>query len=270
MTIPGHIDGLVDSHCHLQLGPHGGEPADPARLLRRARESGVEWILVPGTDLESSRQAREVTAAGPGLVFAAGFHPHEANRWEASAERGIEALLADPRCVAVGEIGLDYFYDHSPREDQRRVLRRQLSMARAAGLPVILHNRESAAEMVGILREPEFAGLTGVFHSFCDTPQVADDALALGYFASYSGMVTFRAADNVRETVPRIPSDRLLVETDTPYLAPVPHRGKPNEPAFVELVLRRVADLRGDDPAALADRVRENFLALFPRARNAG
>ncbi len=266
MNTAARLSGLVDSHCHLQLGGHAEELRDPGELLARARAAGVEFLLVPGTDLEESLRAKDVVGNEPGLFFAAGFHPHEARRWDGAAERGIEALLGDPRCVAVGEIGLDFHYDLSPREDQARVLGRQLSMAREAGLPVILHNRESGEAMVELLRATEYEGVRGVFHSFCDRPEVAREALALGFHLSYSGMVTFKAADNVRESVPLVPDERLFVETDTPYLAPVPFRGKPNEPAFVEMVLRKVAELRGDDPQRLADKIRANFLGLFERA----
>ena len=254
---------LVDSHCHLQLGAE--DSRDPRELIARANECGVELILVPGTDLEESTRAGEAALLGDGIFFAAGFHPHEAKCFDSAAELGIEKLLADPKCVAVGEIGLDFHYDHSPREDQFRALRRQIAMAKAAGLPVILHNRQSGEEMISVLREPDVRGVAGVFHSFCDSREVLEAALSLGFLVSYSGMVTFKAAENVRETVPLVPEDRLLVETDAPFLSPVPHRGKPNEPAFVELVLRKVAELRGADPYALAIRIRENFLRLFGR-----
>lgn len=234
-------------------------------MLARARSRGVDLVLVPGTDLESSRSALRTARSEEGVWAAAGLHPHDARLWNDETGRELESLLSDPRTVAMGEIGLDFHYDLSPREDQLRVFERQLAIAKGAGLPVILHNRESGEAMIETLRKPEHAGLRGVFHSFCDSPEVAREALALGFHVGYSGMITFRQGENVRATAVSIPEERLLVETDSPYLAPVPFRGKTNEPAFVELVLRKLAEIRSVAPEELAERIRRNFLGLFAK-----
>ncbi|HLE60019.1 MAG TPA: TatD family hydrolase, partial [Thermoanaerobaculaceae bacterium] len=178
-----------------------------------------------------------------GRVFAAiGFHPHEAARCDATWKRRVETMVESPGVVAVGEIGLDYHYDHSPREDQRKVLAWQLGLARERGLPVVLHHREAWQDFLGAL--DAVPGVRGVAHSFTEGEAGVAEVAGRGLFVGISGMVTFPRADNVREAARAVPAGRLLVETDSPYLAPVPHRGKRNEPAYVKLVAEAVARVR--------------------------
>ena len=263
------LPGVVDSHCHLQSVPTDQLDA----VLDRARARGVAGFLVPAVRLEEADPLLALCARHADVWCALGAHPHEAKGWrEADAQR-LEALLHHERVVAVGECGLDFHYDFAPRELQERAFRAQCEVAIAAGLPVIVHNRESEAAMLALLAAPDLAPLRADFHSYSGGREMAERLLARehggaggGSWFGISGMVTFRRAENVREVLPLVPPDRLLVETDTPYLAPVPHRGKPNEPAWVVEVAHRLAAELGREPAALAALTTANFLALFPKA----
>jgi len=230
---------LIDSHAHLAMFP---EPERSA-ALERAGEAGVQAVLVPATGREDLDLVAELAGLEAGRVFAAiGFHPHEAARCDATWKRRVERMVASPRVVAVGEIGLDYHYDHSPREDQRKVLAWQLGLAREHGLPVILHHREAWQDFLAALDAAP--GVRGVAHSFTEGEAGVAEVTGRGLFVGISGMVTFPRADNVREAAKAVPAGRLLVETDSPYLAPVPHRGRRNEPAYVKLVAEAVARVR--------------------------
>ena len=253
---------LVDSHCHLQsLPPDEREPA-----LDAARERGVGGFLVPATRLDEAEDLLAFCHRHPDVWCALGVHPHEASGWRDGDERRLAGLLADPRAVAVGECGLDFHYDHAPREVQERVLRAQWELALGLGLPVVVHNRESDAAMLELVREPAFAGLAGDFHSFAGGRAMAEELVARGFYLGFSGMITFPKAANVRELIPLVPPDRVLVETDTPYLAPVPYRGRPNRPAYVAEVAERLARETGETPAAVASRTTANFFRLFAGA----
>jgi TatD DNase family protein len=253
---------LVDSHCHLQ----SLERAERAAAVERARSRGVEGFLVPATKLDQAEELLSWCEANEWTWCALGVHPHDAATWSEGDERRLAELVRHPKVVAVGECGLDFFYDHSPRETQEEVLRAQWRVAIASGLPAIVHNRDSNERMLAILGEPEFAALRADFHSFAGGVEMARTLVARDFAFGFSGMITFAKADNVREVVPLVPRDRLLVETDTPYLAPVPHRGKPNEPAFTREIAERLGRELGlglDEVAALTTR---NFFACFPRA----
>lgn len=247
----------TDNHCHL--------PADPAQQdeqVADAAAAGVDRLITVGCDLPSS-QTCTAAAQRHGSVWAtAGVHPHEARH----GLDGLEALLGLPGVVAVGECGLDFHYDHAPREVQGRAMRAQWRLAIELGLPVVVHNRESNEAMLAAVAEPEFAALEADFHSFAGGLAMAEALIERGFYLGFTGMITFRAADNVREVIPRLPPDRELVETDTPYLAPVPYRGKPNRPAYVVEVARRLAEERGESYEATCRRTGENFRRLFPRA----
>jgi TatD DNase family protein len=232
---------LVDSHCHLD-----GEQftADRQAVIARARAAGVETLVAIGL-----QQALELADADVGIYAVVGVHPHEAAK--ASGDE-TAPLLSHPKVVAVGEIGLDYHYDFAPRDVQWAVFERQLHLARTAGLPVVIHTREAWADTVAILKE--HGPGRGIFHCFSGGPAEAEEALALGFHLSFSGILTFPKADDIREAARVAPADRLLVETDAPYLAPIPFRGKRNEPAYVVHTARRLAELRGlsfDEVAAL-------------------
>jgi TatD DNase family protein len=248
---------LVDSHCHVSLH-EGGEEA-----LARARKAGVRGFLVPGTKLEDAPEAVAVAGRHRDVWAAVGFHPHEAKDLDDAAEATIDSMLGRDRVVAVGEIGLDYHYDHSPRDVQRSALVRQLTLARKHGLPAIIHNRESTDDLVAILAGEEARGVRGMLHSFTESYEVAVRLIDLGWYISFSGILTFRNADALRSVAKRLPPDRVLIETDTPYLAPVPHRGRPNEPAFVAYVAETLAGLWMLPLDEVADATTRNFESLF-------
>ncbi len=249
---------LADSHCHLQMGD------DADSQIERALLAGVTRFLVPGTTLGDSLAAAELAATRDGVWAAVGIHPHEAKDFDPARDgAAFEALARRPKVAAIGEIGLDYHYDHSPRDKQVEVLEWMLDCAVRLGLPVLLHNRESGAEMLSILARRGPRENAGVFHSFTESAEYGRNALALGYLVSYSGMITFRAADNIRSSAAGLPLDRMLVETDTPFLAPVPHRGEPSEPAFVLETARKLAEVKGVSLEAVAAATTGNFGRLF-------
>lgn len=253
---------LVDSHCHLD----GAEfQQDFEAVVERARAAGVETIVIIGTgegppDLEAGvRTAARIENA----YSTVGVHPHNAGQADEAAFHKLEELLENPRVVAAGEIGLDYHYDFSPREVQRRVFERQLAIARSAGKPVVIHTREAWDDTLAILRESGIRN--GIFHCFSGGPAEAEQALALGFHLSFAGIVTFPKATAIHEAARMTPLDRLLVETDAPYLAPVPHRGKRNEPAFVVHTASRIAELRGVTLEEVAASTSNNWRTLCLR-----
>jgi TatD DNase family protein len=257
---------VVDSHCHLADETFA---SDLDAVVGRARDAGVEAALVilEAGHVGEAAQGRRVEALWPEVRFAVGVHPHHAGRYDDGA-RAVEVvrgqLAASPSARAVGEIGLDYHYDFAPPEAQRAVFRAQLRLARELGLPVVLHTREAETDTVAILREESGGGtLRGVVHCFTGSDALAEAALDLGFFISLAGIVTFPKAAPLRDTARRVPADRLLTETDSPFLAPVPHRGKRNEPALVARVVDALAEARGASPAALAQQTADNFRALF-------
>ncbi len=255
---------FVDSHAHID-----GEEFDADRdeVVARARAAGVRAILNVGTgDPHGGNFERAVSAAEryEGVYAAAGVHPHDARLFDEAAERLLLELIRGKRVVALGEIGLDYHYDNSPREVQREVFRRQLRLATGEGVPVIIHSREADEDTAAILREElEGSGTRGVMHCFGGGPELANAALGLGFYISFAGNVTFKKAGALREVARVVPLERLLVETDCPFLAPVPHRGRRNEPAFVRHVVERLAELRGADPDELAATLDENAARAF-------
>ena len=267
---------LADSHGHVTMvfpGPEARWPtraatdAEVAGQVARARDAGVTRILVPATTLEDAPRVVEVAERFDGVFAAVGLHPHETRAFdEDRVLPALERLAASPKVVAIGEIGLDYFYDHSPKEDQKRALVAQLALAERVGKPVLLHNRESEEELLEML-EAHTKGRgersRGVFHSFCASTATGERAIALGFFVSYSGMITFRMAENVRESAAALPLDAMLVETDAPYIAPAPFRGKPNEPALVSRTAARLAEVKGVSAAEVGRVTTANFRRLF-------
>jgi TatD DNase family protein len=254
--------GLIDSHCHLQSLP----PEERERALDEARAAGVSGFLVPAIRLDQADDILALCHRHADVWCALGTHPHDAASWRPGDAERLADLLADPRAVAVGECGLDFYYDHAPRDLQRAVLGEQWAVAIDLGLPVVVHNRDSNEAMLEAVRDPAFAGLAADFHSFAGGLEMGRELIGRGFYLGLSGMVTFPRAGNVREVIPELPADRELVETDTPYLAPVPHRGKPNRPAWVVEVARRIAEERGETLAATAARTRDNFFRLFAKA----
>jgi TatD DNase family protein len=234
--------------------------ADAAAALARAREGGVRGFVVPGTKLDDAPQAVKLAAEHNDVWAAVGFHPHEAKDCDDAAFAEIERLATDARVVAIGECGLDYHYMHSPRETQIAVLERHIDLAQRIGKPVIIHNRESTDDMVALL---EKSGARGVLHSFTESLDVATRLIDRGWFISFSGIVTFRTAEPLREVARVLPHDRVLIETDTPYLAPVPFRGRDNEPAYVIKIAELLASLWNVPLAEVAAQTTSNFEQLF-------
>ncbi len=249
----------IDSHAHLTMV----EPPEVGAVLGRAAEAGVGGVVTPATNPADLERTLQLGRDFPSCVkIAVGLHPHDASALDASFRRRLKEAVGRPGVVAIGEIGLDYHYMNSPREDQLQALRWQLDLAAEAGLPVILHNRDSWHDLAPVL-EGRDESLRGVCHSFTEPPAVVEKVLALGLYVGVSGMVTFRQADNIREMVGAVDLDRLLVETDSPFLAPVPHRGRPNEPAYVPLVGAAVAEVLGKDIREVALRTTANVERLF-------
>ena len=255
---------LIDSHCHLDFDAFGPELD---AVVDRARRAGVRGLLTICTRLTEFERVRAIAERFDDVWCSVGIHPHEAaSEPETDASRLVE-FTRHPKVIGIGEAGLDYYYEHSPRDRQRAVFRHHIEAARLSRLPLIVHSRDADEETVELLEKGAAAGgLTGVLHCFSSTAFLAQRALALGFYISLSGIVTFRNAETLRDIAKTIPSDRLLVETDAPYLAPVPHRGKRNEPAFVVHTAAFVAGLRGVDPARLAADSTANFHRLFAKA----
>lgn len=250
--------GYVDSHCHLW----DTREIDLVAVLAAARAAGVEQMVNVGCDAATSRVAIEQAAVHDGVYATVGLHPHEAVHGVDS----IVGLLDEPGVIAVGECGLDYFYDHSPRDVQRAAFAAQIALANERGLPLVIHTRDSWDDTFDVLAAVGVPERT-VFHCFTGGPEEARRCLALGAFLSFSGIVTFKTADDLRAAARLCPSDRLLAETDSPYLAPVPHRGRTNQPAYVADVVARLAEVRGEH----LDTVREGTVAnahlAFPALR---
>jgi len=232
--------------------------ADAETALERAREQGVRGFVVPGTKLEDAPQALEIAKNNDDVWAAVGFHPHEAKDCDDAAFATIEELAKSDRVVAIGEIGLDYYYMHSPRETQIAVFERHIDLAKRLDLPVIVHNRESIDDMLQILK-----GGKGILHSFTESYDTAKTLMDRGYFISFSGIVTFRMAESLRDCARRLPHDRVLIETDTPYLAPVPFRGRDNEPAYVIKIAELLASLWGEPLERVAEETTANFERAF-------
>lgn len=254
---------LIDSHCHLN---YKGLVEDQQNVLERARAAGVnmmlniatresEWDVVLGTALNE-----------PDVWATVGIHPHEADDHPHVDTAKLVERAAHPRIVGIGETGLDYYYDHSDRDRQQRSFRAHIAAARETGLPLIVHTRDAEEDTLAILREEMGKGAySGVIHCFTASGAFADAAMELGFYISISGIVTFKNARDLQDTAARLPLDRLLVETDSPFLAPVPHRGKSCEPAFVADTARFLATLRGESIEQLAQATSANFLKLFSK-----
>lgn len=252
----------VDTHAHVTAEAFD---ADREEVLHRAREAGVAIVCV-GDTLASSERAIEL-AEGAGDIWAtAGIHPHyahEAPQAPGALEAALEELLRRPRVVALGEVGLDYHYDFSPRDVQQDVLRRQVRLARKVQKPLIIHNRESTDDVVRILKEEQAWEVGGVFHCFWGDEELAATVVEMGFYVGVGGPVTFKKSDELRAVLKTVPRERLIVETDSPYLAPVPYRGRRNEPAFVVETAKRLAELLELSLDELADLTTQNARRLF-------
>ena len=260
---------LTDTHCHLDLARFD---EDREAVVERAREAGVERILVPGLDLESSREVVKLAERFDLVYAAVGVHPNSSKSWMEAALDELRALAGHEKVVAIGEIGLDYYWDRAPIEHQKMVFSAQLALAAELKLPVVVHNRESSDDVVDMLVSWQadlaesgnpLAARPGVMHSFSAGQKHAEQILPAGFFIGITGPVTFKNAQQLHDLVPRLRLDRLMLETDAPFLTPHPHRGKRNEPAYVRDTALRLADARGETGEALAAATTANARTLF-------
>jgi TatD DNase family protein len=252
----------VDSHAHIQ----GAEFNDDlGAVLTRAGQAGVEKIIVVGGagDISSNRGAVDLARRMPGLFATVGMHPHDAKDVGAEELDKLKELAGNPGVVAVGETGLDFYYDHSPRDIQRRVFSQFIALAKETGLPLVVHDRDAHQEIANLLRSEGHGDLKGVIHCFTGDFAAAKKFLDLGFFLSFSGIITFKNAGPLREVLKKVPLDRVLIETDSPFLAPVPHRGKRNEPAFVRQVAEAAAGVCGVSLDTVAQATSDNVHRLF-------
>lgn len=251
---------LVDSHCHLNYP----EFADLPAVIARAEAADVRLMQTISTKRSDFAEVVALAEAHDPVYASIGVHPHEA---EHHADLTVEELLAwaeHPKVIGIGETGLDYFYEHSPREVQQRLFRIHIEASRHTGLPLIVHSRDADEDTVEILQQEYRKGaFPGLIHCFSTTEYLSDNAMKIGFLISISGILTFKKSESLREIVKTIPLSSLLVETDAPYLAPMPHRGKPNEPAYTQLTARALAALKGVDEAELATITTDNFFKLF-------
>jgi TatD DNase family protein len=253
---------LVDSHCHLDrvdLTPYGGHFAE---LMDATRDSGVRHMLCVCIDLEGFDAMRAKVAGQPDVSISVGVHPNEQNTREPTVDELVR--LADSTgAVAIGETGLDYHYNQGDLDWQRERFRVHIAAGRQSRRPLIIHTRDARDDTIAIMREASADQAGGVMHCFTETWDMAAQALELGFYISFSGIVTFKSAESLREVARRVPLERLLIETDSPYLAPVPHRGKKNEPKYVRHVAEKIGELRGMSAEAVAELTAENYFRLF-------
>jgi TatD DNase family protein len=248
---------LVDSHCHLAAEQFA---ADLDQVIDRAWEAGVSYLIVIGESRKSAERALDLAAADRRIWATAGIHPHDAADWNEATAGWLKETLANPRIVAAGEMGLDYHYDHSPREVQQSVFEAQLAMAEQCGKAAVIHAREADEDVAAILRGRP--GAVAILHSFSSGPELLKTGLELGSYVSFSGMITFKNWQR-NAAIEAVPLDRILLETDAPYLAPTPHRGKRNEPAFVRRVAEQIALVRGMDADEVIAVTGQNAARVF-------
>ena len=253
---------LIDSHAHIQ----GAEfNQDIGAVIERARDAGVEKIVVVGGagDLSSNDAALALAESFSGLFATVGMHPHDAKVVSDEDLKRLKELTKNPKIVAVGETGLDFYYDHSPRKVQMELFCRFIQMALETRLPIVVHNRQADCEVAELLKREGKGEVRGIIHCFTSNFEAAREFLDLGFYLSFSGIITFENGGSLRDVVRKLPLDRILVETDSPYLAPVPHRGKRNEPAFVRMVAETIASARGVSVAEVAQATSLNAQRLF-------
>ena len=259
---------LVDSHCHLDFPEFA---PDLEAVIGRAGEAGVGTLLTISTRLDKFDGVRAVAERFANVYCTAGIHPHEAKDAPEGASEALLRLACHPKVIGFGETGLDFHYEHSPRDLQERAFRAHIAASRAAGLPLVVHAREADRDVLRILREEYHQGaFSGLLHCFSSGRELAEGAIEIGFYVSFSGIVTFKKAEEVRAVAKAVPLDRILVETDAPYLAPHPNRGKRNEPAFTALTAAKLAEDRGEAFAEFAAATTDNFFRLFAKAGRPG
>jgi TatD DNase family protein len=256
---------LIDSHCHLDFPDFA---TDLDAVVERARAAGVERMVTIGTQVANADRVVEIAERYEDVYFTIGVHPHEAAKAGAKDLAAIRRLTAHPKCVGIGEAGLDYHYDFAPRDVAKRLFRDQIALARELSLPLVIHARDADDDIAAILADEMGQGRFGaILHCFTSSRALAEAALDLGLWISFSGVVTFKRSEGLRAIARDAPIDRILVETDAPYLAPIPHRGRRNEPAFVVATAGVVAEARGIGVEELAAATRANTLTVFPKLK---
>mgnify|MGYP001285885717 FL=1 len=255
---------LVDSHCHLDYLERDG---DLDEAVVRAREAGVSTIVTICTKVSEFETIKRIAERYDDIWCTVGIHPHEAATEPQVSTAQLLEIAQHPKVVGIGETGLDYYYEHSPREAQKISFRKHIAAARESGLPLIVHTRDADDDTMGILNEAYADGVfPGLIHCYSTSPKVAERAIEIGFYISIAGIVTFKRAAELQQTAAGLPEDRLLVETDAPYLAPVPKRGKRNEPSYVAFTAAKLAELRNDDASRIAAVTTDNFFRLFTKA----
>lgn len=253
---------LFDTHCHLMDDQFSD---DLDAVLVKARDAGVSHIVIPAVDVVSAHRAIAIAEAYEGVYAAVGIHPESAKDVPDGDFDVIERLATHPKVVAIGEIGLDYYWDAAPRPVQQDVMQRQIEIAKRVQLPVIIHNRESTEDVLKVLKASGAAEVGGIMHCFNASLDVAKACMEMAFYISFGGPVTFKKTDDIRQVAAQIPSERLLVETDSPYLSPHPFRGKRNEPMRVRVIAQKVAEVRGETLETIAAQTMENALRLFAK-----
>lgn len=257
---------MIDTHCHLNFHQYD---EDRQQVIDRAAEAGVTRIINPGVDVTSSRAGIALGQQDAGVYAAVGVHPNSTADFSESDLRTIRALAAENKVVAIGEIGLDYYWDKSPKDKQRAAFEAQLGLAAELALPVIIHNRDASEDVIAILESwaetlpSTLRDRPGVLHSFSAPPAIAERALSIGFYLGFTGPITFKNADELRSVARATPQDRILVETDGPFLTPVPHRGKRNEPAYIPYIVDRIASLKQIPTEQMAGITTDNAVRLF-------
>ncbi|MBQ7868639.1 MAG: TatD family hydrolase [Clostridia bacterium] len=251
---------LFDSHCHLE---NGRFESDLPEVMARMEDAGVRRCILAGSDMETSEQIVKMTQQYANVYGVVGIHPHDAKTWTDDCAQQIADWTKEERIVGVGEIGLDYYYDHSPRDVQQEVFVKQLLLARQLDLPAVFHVRDAHGDVLSILRAHRNELPAGVVHCYSGSVESAREYLDMGFYISFAGPITFKNANKLLDAAAYVPADRILVETDSPYLAPVPMRGRRNEPTFVQYVAQKVAELRGVTAEEMAQTAFENTCRLF-------
>jgi len=256
---------IVDSHCHLdfpQLCP------DLDGVVARAQNAGVGVLQTICTKLSNLENIKKISHSYDNIYYSIGVHPHEVEKEGVPAFEELLSLTEDRKAIGIGETGLDYYYEHSNRELQKQSFSNHIKVARETGLPIIIHTRSAEEDTINILKsEMSVAKFPGLIHCFTSTKELAEECLDMGFYISVSGIITFNNAKDLKEVIKTIPLERLIVETDSPYLAPVPMRGKSNEPSFIKYTVEYLADLLGHTPEVIAEETTKNFFHLFQKAR---
>lgn len=251
---------LIDSHAHLDSIQF---KEDLDSVMRKIEDSGVELVINPGADMKSSRRIVELVKKYSILYGAVGVHPHDTEDMKEEDLNEIRNLAKEKKIVAIGEIGLDYYYDHSPREVQKEMFKKQIKIAKELKLPIIVHEREAAKDVFDIIKEENDDNLTGVIHCFSGSLEMALEYIKLGFYISFGGPVTFKNAKKPKEVVAKIPIEKLLVETDSPYLTPTPYRGKRNDSSYLKYIVEEIAKLKNVDYEMLSKVTNKNTKKLF-------